>query len=105
MVSTIGLVGIGVLVVVNAVLAALVTRVCRTRLETDWGGAVYAVLGGGLVLVVSTLVLSGIFGVGGDLGSQYNAMLVTVVVPLALGITFDYFWMPAPEDVELPDSL
>jgi hypothetical protein len=50
-------------------------------------------------------VLSGIFGVGGNLGSTYNALLVTVAAPLALGVAFDYFWMPAPEDVDLPESL
>jgi hypothetical protein len=26
-----------------------------------------------------------------------------VVLPLATGIVFDYFWMPAPEDVDLPE--
>jgi hypothetical protein len=28
---------------------------------------------------------------------------MTVVVPLTLGVTFDYFWMPTPEAVDLPD--
>jgi hypothetical protein len=105
MVSTVGLIGVAVLVVLHTVLAALVTRVFRTRLDTGWGGAVYAAFGGALVLFVSTLVLSGIFGVGGDLGSQYVVVLVVIAMPLLLGITFDYFWMPSPEEVELPESL
>ena len=105
MVTVVGFVGIVVLVVVNAALAAVVTRVFRNRLETAWGSAVYAALGGAFVLLVSTLVLSGIFKIGGSLGSRYTAVLVVIAMPLMLGITFDYFWMPAPEDVELPDSL
>jgi hypothetical protein len=57
------------------------------------------------VLVVTTLVLSGVFKLGADVGSKYNALLVTVALPLALGITVDYFWMPSPDDVDLPESL
>jgi hypothetical protein len=105
MVSTVGLIGIAVLVVVHTVLAALVTRLFRNRLETGWGGAVYSAGGGAFVLFVSTLVLSGIFGIGGNLGSRYTAVLVVIAMPLLLGITFDYFWMPSPDEVELPESL
>jgi len=105
MVTTVGLVGIVVLVVVHTALAAVVTRLFRNRLDTAWGGAIYAALGGGFVLLVSTLVLSGIFGIGGDLGSRYATVLVVIAMPLVLGITVDYFWMPSPEEIELPDSL
>lgn len=104
MVTTLGLVGLVVLVLVNAALAALVTRLCRNRLETAWGSAIYAALGGAFVLVASTLVLSGIFNIGGRVGSRYAAILLTIAAPLALGITFDYFWMPSPEEVDLPES-
>jgi len=96
---------LAVLVLVNAVLAALVTRFFRNRMDTAWGGAVYAALGGAFVLLVSTMVLSGVFKLGGNVGSRYVAVLVTIAMPLALGITFDYFWMPSPDEVELPDSL
>jgi hypothetical protein len=105
MVSTVGLIGIAALVVVHTVLAALLTRLFRNRLDTGWGGAVYAAAGGAFVLFVSTLVLSGVFGLGGNLGSRYTAVLVVIAMPLLLGITFDYFWMPSPDDVELPESL
>ena len=105
MVTTVGLVGIAVLVVVHTALAAVVTRLFRNRLETGWGSAIYAAFGGAFVLFVSTLVLSGIFGIGGNLGSRYTAVLVVIAMPLVLGITFDYFWMPSPDEVELPESL
>jgi hypothetical protein len=26
-------------------------------------------------------------------------------VPLSLGIAVDYFWMPAPDEVEVPDTV
>jgi hypothetical protein len=29
-------------------------------------------------------------------------IVLTVVLPLALGVAFDYFWMPAPDEVDLP---
>jgi hypothetical protein len=29
---------------------------------------------------------------------------VTIAIPLAVGMTFDYVWMPSPDEVELPQS-
>jgi hypothetical protein len=105
MVSIVGLIELGVLVLANTALAAVATRLFRNRMNTAWGSATYAVLGGGFILLMSTLVLSGIFGIGGNVGTRYNAVLLTIAMPLLLGITIDYFWMPSPDDVELPESL
>jgi hypothetical protein len=80
------------------------TRFFRVRLHTWWGSILYSLLLCPVVMVVILLVLSGVFRLGANLGSQTAVMLVTVVIPLATGITFDYFWMPAPDEVELPAS-
>lgn len=105
MASVVGLVGLAVIVAVNTALAALLTRVFRVQLSTVWGSGLFVVLFVPLALLVSTLVLSGVVGLGGDLGSTVAVVGVTVALPLALGVAFDVFWMPAPEEVELPDTL
>jgi hypothetical protein len=95
--------GLGLVVIVlgNSAIAALLTRFFRVRLETRWGSAAYVAFGTPVVLVVSTLVFGSLFGP--DLGSAGAVLGLTVALPLALGVSFDYFWMPAPEEVDVPD--
>ncbi|MFB6205698.1 MAG: hypothetical protein ABEJ05_04100 [Haloglomus sp.] len=94
-------VGLLVILGVNTGTAALLTRFFRVRLKTRWGAALYAVLLGSLVLLILTIVLGGA-GLGPDLGSPATVIGITVVLPLTTGIAFDYFWMPAPDEVDLP---
>ncbi len=103
MVSLLGAVGLAVVVVVHTFLAAVATRYVRLRLQTTWGRALYAGLLVPVLLVVSTLVLTGALGLGGALDRQ-TAVLVVLVIPLTLGFSLDLFWMPAPDEVELPDT-
>jgi len=94
--------GVGIVVVIVAVqtaIAALLTRLFRVRLKTRWGALAYAVLVTPVVLTLTTLVLGQI---GPDLGSRDTVVFLMIGVPLALGLTIDYVWMPAPEEVELP---
>ena len=102
MVGVVGIIGLCVIVLVNTALAALMTRFFRVRLKTDWGSLLYALLLIPVAMVFVLFVLSGVLGLGTDLGSRVTVFAVTVAVPLALGLTFDYFWMPAPDEVELP---
>lgn len=102
MVSLVGAVGLVVIVGVNTGVAALMTRFFRVRLDTQWGPIAFSLLLTPVVLLVLTLLLSGVVRLGFDLGSGGAVVAVTIVLPLALGIAFDYFWMPAPEEVELP---
>lgn len=101
MVGVVELVGLLVIVLVNSALAALMTRFFRVRLETGWGSLLYALFLVPLAMVVVLFVLSGVFGLGANLGSRAAVIAVTIALPLALGITFDYFWMPAPDEVEI----
>ena len=103
MVAALELVGLLVIVLVNSALAALMTRFFRVRLRTLWGSAIYVVLLVPVVLVGVVLVLSGVLGLGGNVGSPGTVVALTIFVPLAIGATFDYFWMPAPDEVELPE--
>jgi hypothetical protein len=102
MVSAFEAVGLLVLLGVNTLIAAVLTRLFRVRLNTRWGGALYAVLLTPVVLFVVTLVLGQVLGP--DLGDPATVVGVTVLLPLTVGIAFDYFWMPAPNEIELPDT-
>ena len=101
MLSIADVVGLLVILGVNSAAAAVLTRFFRVRLDTRWGSALYAVLLGAFVLTALTIVLGGA-GLGPNLGNPATVVGLTVVLPLATGIAFDYFWMPAPEEVDLP---
>jgi len=104
MVSVVGLVGLLVIVLVNTAVTALMTRFFRVRLNTRWGGLLYSVLLCPFAMFV-VFMLFAVLGFGAGLGlSNGLAVAVTILVPLVLGMTFDYVWMPAPDEVELPTS-
>lgn len=105
MVSVVGAIGVLFIVAVNTAVAALATRFLRVRMATQWGTAVYVALLVPVLEVIVTLVLSGVVGLGSNLGGPVAVLGVTVLLPLSLGVAFDFFWMPAPDDVELPDTL
>jgi hypothetical protein len=102
MVSVADIVGLLVILGVNSAAAALMTRFFRVRLKTTWGSVIYILLLTPLVLLVSTLVFGGFLKLGPDLGGEMTLLGLTVVLPMTLGVTFDYFWMPSPEEVDVP---
>ncbi|CQR48565.1 MULTISPECIES: hypothetical protein [Haloferax] len=105
MVSVVNLVLMGALIVLHTLIAAVMTRFFRLRLNTRWGSVLYALFLIPLVLFVSTLVFSGVFGIGVDLGSPTAALGVMIGMPLALGFTIDTLYVPPPEEYEnLPNS-
>jgi hypothetical protein len=102
MVSLLGVVGLLVILGVNTAIAALLTRFFRVRLDTRWGPVIYTLLLTPVALIVSTLVLSGVGLLGFDLGSRAAVVALVFLLPMTLGIAFDYLWMPSPEEVDLP---
>lgn len=100
MVSALAVVGLVVIVVVNTLVAAVMTRLFRVRLETPWGAGVFVALFVPVALTFLTIVLGSIGGPA--LGSRGAVIGLFILLPLALGVTVDVFWMPAPDDVELP---
>jgi len=104
MVSVVGLAGLLVIVLLNSAVTALMTRFFRVRLNTRWGGFVYSVLLCPVAMFV-VFMLFAILGFGAGLGlSNVAAVGVTILLPLALGMTFDYVWMPSPDEIDLPTS-
>lgn len=102
MVSVVDVVGLLVIVGLNTAIAALATRFFRVRLNTNWGSTLYAIVLTPIPLVATTLVLGSILGP--NLGSANTVLGATIVLPMALGIAFDFFWMPAPDDVDVPEK-
>jgi len=102
MTTLVDVIGLLVIVGVNTAVAALMTRFFRVRLDSRWGPIVFSLFLTPIVLLVLTLFLGGVANLGFDLGSGGAVVAVAIVLPLALGIAFDYFWMPSPEEVDLP---
>ncbi|WP_252700881.1 hypothetical protein [Natronosalvus vescus] len=104
MVSPVDAIGLLVIVGLHTLFAAIATRFFRIRLETQWGSLIYIAFLIPVALFASMLVLSGTLGLGPDLGSAEMVFVVVIALPVLLGYTIDVFWMPHPEDVELPDT-
>ncbi|MDQ2054780.1 MULTISPECIES: hypothetical protein [Halobellus] len=104
MVSVVGLVLFGAVLVVHTLLAAVLTRFFRLRLNTQWGYVVYSFALIPIALLVTTLVFFGILPIGAGLNLGATALLgAAIALPLALGFTIDTLYIPAPEEYDLPD--
>lgn len=101
MVSVVDIIQLLVMIGVNTAITALMTRFFRVRLKTSWGPVVFALLLIPVVLLILTQIMGGA-GFGFNIGSVRLVVGLLIVLPIALGLTFDYFWMPAPEEVNLP---
>jgi hypothetical protein len=93
----------GIVLVGNTLIAAVMTRFFRIQLHTRWGAVVYTALLVPVVLVVTTMVVFSL-GAGIDLGSAGAVLGLMVGVPLGLGVTIDVLYVPAPDEYELPDT-
>ena len=107
--STLGaaVTAVGMLAVfaVHAVIAAVAVRYFRLSLSTRWGPVVYTAVLVPLAYVVTTLVAFGALGVGTGLDVDARTLVTFLwAVPFALGVSFELFWMPPPEDVDLPEA-
>ncbi len=100
------LVVLAVLAAAHVLVAALVVRLLRVQLSSSWAPYVYAVILIPLLYTATTLVVLGALGVGDGIDLGRGTLFVSLFgLPLALGVALDVFWMPAPEDVELPAEL
>jgi hypothetical protein len=104
MVAVIDVVGLLAILFVNTAIAALLTRFFRVQMNTDWGSALYTVLTVPVLQLVVVLFGSGVLNLGPDVGSAEVVVGLAILTPLAVGVAFDYFWMPAPEELDLPEQ-
>lgn len=97
-----GLLGVAI---VHTLIAAVATRFFRLRLATDWGWMVFTAFAVPVIYVPTTIALLGALSIGdaGGLTIDQGTVIVLLwALPLALGVTLDRFWVPAPD--ELPQG-
>jgi hypothetical protein len=92
------------IVAFHALVSAVLTRYFRIALDSAWGTALFVVAGIPLVLLATTLLLSGGLGLGPSLGDPVLVLIVLIAVPLGLGALVDFLYMPPPDEYELPDT-
>lgn len=102
MASLVNLVLLGGIFAIHTALAAVMTRFFRLRMKTKFGAVLYALFFIPVALFVTTLVFTGVMGIGVDLGSSAAALGFMIGMPLALGFTIDVLYIPAPDEVDLP---
>lgn len=98
-------IGFLLIIGVNTIVAAVAIRFFRLRLATTWGAAVYTALFVPLIYFATTLLLSGFVGFGGSgVGDRSTALVLVWVLPFALAVSLDIFWLPSPDEVEMPEK-
>ncbi|MDZ5809815.1 hypothetical protein U4E84_00405 [Halorubrum sp. AD140] len=106
MIALIGYVSLLALVAFHTLVAGVTTRFFRLRLATSWGSVVYTLVLTPMLLLISTLVFTGVLNVGSGvvLGGPTVLFGLLVFLPLVLGAAIDYLYVPSPEEYELPDT-
>ena len=104
MASALSIAGLLVIVAAHALISAVLTRYFRIALDSAWGTALFIVAGIPLVLLATTLLLSGGLGLGPSLGDPVLVLTVLIAVPLGLGVLVDYLYVPPPDEYELPET-
>jgi len=94
--------GFLLVVAVHIVIAVVAVRFLRVRLGTTWAPFVYAVVFIPLVYVPTTILLGGVLGAGGATVDPGTLFALVFLLPLAVGLSIDLFWLPAPAEVEVP---
>ena len=106
MIALIGFTLVVALMAFHTVLAGVTTRFFRLRLSTSWGWVVYTAILTPTLLLVSTLLFAGFFGVGAGVNLRTPAVVISllVVLPAVLGAAIDYLYVEPPDEYELPDT-
>ena len=105
MASPATVIGFLFIIVVNTVIAAVAIRFFRLRLSTQWGAVLYTAVFIPLIYIVTTILLSGFVGFGGSgVQDRGTALILVWVIPFTLAVSLDIFWMPAPDEIDLPDQ-
>ena len=104
MASVLDLALLGGLFAVHTLIAAVMVRFFRIRLNTDAGAAVYSLVFVPVVLLVTTLVVTGLLGIGADLGCGAVVVGLLIGAPFVFGATVDVLYQPSPREYDLPET-
>lgn len=96
--------GFLLVIAVHTVIAVIGIRFLRVRLGTTWAPFVYAVIFIPVVYVPTTVLLGGLLGAGGATIEPGTLFVIAFLLPLALGIAIDVFWLPAPDAIDVPEQ-
>ncbi|MFT4889417.1 MAG: hypothetical protein ACI9YT_000326 [Halobacteriales archaeon] len=97
------LAGVGVVALINTFVVAVTVRFFRLQLDTRRGVVALGLLLIPVALFVTTAVLTGVLGLGGDVGDRNAVLFLVFLAPSILGIAIDLFLRRPPEPVELPE--
>lgn len=100
MVSPGAVFGVVLLLAIHTLIAAIATRFIRLFTETRLGCALAIGLVIPTILLFSTQLLSGVFHMGFDVQEPWIAAMLSIGLPLALGVTIDFLWVASPAEVE-----
>jgi hypothetical protein len=93
------------IIAVNTLVAAVTIRFFRLRLSTQWGAVLYTAIFVPVIYLVTTILLSGFVGFGGSgVADRGTALILVWVIPFTLAVSLDLFWLPAPEEIDLPEQ-
>ncbi|MFW6376805.1 MAG: hypothetical protein ACOC0F_02415 [archaeon] len=97
------LAGVGVVAIVNTFVVTVGIRFFRLQLDTRWGVAALSLLVIPVVLFATTAILTGVLGLGGDVGGRSAVLFVAFLGPAIIGLAIDLFWRRPPEPGNLPE--
>lgn len=105
MATVVDFVLLAIVVGIHTLVAAVLTRFFRIRLDTQWGSAIYTLVLIPIVLTGGTLFFAGALGIGGGITVQSEVLVLAAMVglPMALGVTIDVLYVTPPEEYELPE--
>lgn len=104
MVTAPTVIGFAIIIVVNTATAAVMARFFRMRLATRLGAIIYTFLLVPVVFLMTTLLLSGFVGLGGEgFADTGTALILAWVLPFWLGYSIHIFWMPPLDELDLPE--
>ena len=97
------LAGVALVAIVNTFVVAVGIRFFRLQLDTPLGVAALSLLVLPIALFATTAVLTGVLGLGGDVGDRNTVLFLAFLGPAIVGLAVDLFWRRPPEPATLPD--
>lgn len=88
----------------NTLIAVVGVRFLRVRLATRWAPIIYALVFLPVVFVPTTIIISGVIGTADVVVTPATLIGLLFLFPIGLGFAVDYFWLPPPEAIDVPDD-
>lgn len=90
--------------VLNTGLAVIGVRFLRVRLATRWAPVIYALIFLPILFIPPSLAVAAIIGTADVVVDPQTLVGVFFVFPLGVGFAIDFFWLPPPTAIEVPED-